>query len=378
MMMRSTLVLAGVLLAASCVDQQRVLSSEDAGVHENTGVHRDAGMHMPDADAEDDAGVAARPPIAGVQDVIASADGAGCARTPSEIAYGLDRVNALAVTTEAVYVATYSALVRSDRDGSHRRTVRDIYAEEILADDHTLFFTSDGAVHAVGNAGENTIEGPEQGSILGLSQDADAVYAVDDEALVRIAKANARVTRLAGADTGAPVNFSRTAVDGDFVYFIAQLADEQRLDLERVRKDGTQRETLATDISDRDLGLMAVQLLVDLRYVYIAGYGEISRVPITGGDREVIAPNVDVGLVLPPAIAQDDRCLYFYSDHALRCSSKVDDAQDEVFSLSRGRIAELAIDDHALYFAVDAPTTYLSPAIRGENWVGRVSCPAPK
>jgi hypothetical protein len=387
--------LAALLWASGCETRAEVLSTADATVIEDGGASDDSGasgqqpfgsgpgnpaVHI-HIDASIDAGF-----LPGVQDVISQPDGDVCASAPVEVLDGLDIIESLAVNATQVYVSTDNGIVRSDRDGADRKRISDLRSPEIVADERALYWIDDMNLQATSIAGESTTAFAPVNQLEGLSQDADWIYAVAGSELVHIAKSGTGATALVGPKNGVTVDRSRTANDDSFVYFVTGSPSLGRFDLERVRKDGSERERLATNITDITDFVMAAQLLVDENYVYIAGDGEISRVPVTGGEVERIVEGL-AGLALPPPTAQDGHCLYYgddgYFGHeghdeaaTLKCISKSDGSLHTLFSLRSGRIVELAMAGDELYFGVTVERTFSIPTIDGPDWVGRLTCPA--
>jgi hypothetical protein len=167
---------------------------------------------------------------------------------------------------------------------------------------------------------------------------------------------------LVAGDSETPLHWSGTAVDDEFVYFVSYEAQADELDLERVRKDGSGRERIASNISQL---MQVVTLLVDERHVYIASDYAIARVAITGGMVEPVA-SLGEGF-MEPAVTQDDHCLYYSTDEAVLCYSKSDGSRQRVLPHA-ARV--LRVHGSHLYLAV----TNTGPAFDPNGWIGRVRC----
>lgn len=296
----------------------------------------------------------------------ARADRSECSDTASEIITGIDEIYGLAVTSTNVYVGTYDGVLRTGRDGGMGDLVLAQYVPRILADEHNLFWSSSSLdLNVQTEDGTSSVLLPSHGAIEGVSQDEDSIYAISDGYLVRVSKRTRAVTMLVDGTT-TPLHWSGTAADAAFVYFVSYPAQGNPM-LERIGKDGTGREQLAADVTD---AMVPVQLLVDTRYVYIAGYDKVSRVPVGGGTPETIATlsSASYGQELP--LAQDESCIYYASDSALICLSKAGGSSELVLSVEEGTIRALAKSGSDLYFGV-----YVSgPAFDKKSWIGRVLC----
>lgn len=291
-----------------------------------------------------------------------------CSKDTTKILTGFDDLYGLAVTTSDVYVGATDGVVRSDHDGNDMVQVVDQQAARILADDDHLFWSTNSLdLNVQGHDNVSSVLLPSHGAIDGVSQDADAVYAISDGYLVSVSKATHEVTELVEGTAERPLHWSGTAVDDEYVYFISYEETGDSVDLERVRKtDGSKRERLASNVTQI---MVPVQLMVDATSVYIGGYGLITRVPVAGGDPVTIA-TLSASFGLDAVIAQDDVCVFYADDDKVMCVSKTDGTLSTVLSVDEGNVARLATHGSDLYFGV-----YVSgPAFDKQSWVGRLSC----
>jgi hypothetical protein len=163
------------------------------------------------------------------------------------------------------------------------------------------------------------------------------------------------------------LHWSGTAVDDIFVYFVGVGVNDIP-NLERVNKsDGGGREVLLANVTSI---MEPVNLMVDSNYVYIAGNGQLARVPISGGKLEpiVMFSNISDASV----VAQDDECVYFADGAALTCAPKSGGPQTLLLMLAAGRFAQLATSAGDLYVGVDP--SWPAHDQPKQNWVGVLTC----
>jgi hypothetical protein len=372
---------AALFALGGCARSTRVLSSgNDAGGPEADANHFGNAEPRPEIDSAADAGAFMYPngpgspigtptrrvPVLSTEWV----DRDTCSGDPIEILTGTDEIQDLAITSNAVYAATLSGVLRTGRDGGDAARLIDGSVYGILADEHNLFWVSPDDlqlyvqdVHA--EDGEVSVFLPTHAAIYGLSQDDDSIYAVPYLDLVHVSKQTKAVSTLVEYPTVSLLQGCGTAVGDSFVYFISD--PEGGNDLQRVPKDGGDREMIAADFAEVTVPEM---LLVDESYAYVAGDNAIARISLADGavDTLVAFPGLSF---FQPFMAQDERCIYYADRGALICIAKSDGSRELLLELDDVVFRAIAKRDSDLYFGVQ----YLDAAREHDDgWVGRITC----
>jgi hypothetical protein len=285
---------------------------------------------------------------------------------------GLNAVTAIGVNQDSIYSATEGEVRRTLLDGSEDYLYLEQYVPRLLVDDDAVYWSSSSYDLNVrqGDA-DSSVLLPSHGAIEGVSQDADAIYAIADGNLVRVDKRSRAITTLAAGTSEVALHWSGTAVDDDYVFFVSYRGDADP-DLERVRKDGSDRRMIYTGITTL---MEPVTLLVErgvTGYVYAARARDLRRVS-KRGEGSIMQSNVwllQFHDFVEPVVAQDDACVYYGSYDSVVCFSKEDANTYLVLSTGNGHINALSVVGEDLYIGVASARQ----PIGANSWVGRVHC----
>ena len=288
-----------------------------------------------------------------------------CGNEPEVLITGLSDVYDLSVTDDHIYTATWGGIFRVPRAGGMRETLVDEFTSRVLADAERFFWNaSSGEVFVQRETEEASSFLPTHSSVDGIEQDEDALFALTDGYLLRVPKDTGEAQILVdGTDGMTSLHWSGTALDDEHVYFVSY---STQLALERIGKDGTDRELLLADFGG---AMDRTWLLVDDAYVYYASInGSLKRVPLDGGEPQQLSYSDEFASDL--VMTADDECLYYADGPNIYCLAKDTCTTELVHSADEGSIMALAMHDGDLYFGV----TVDGPAAAPQGWVGRLPC----
>jgi hypothetical protein len=357
------------LFLSGCLTEARVLtmeSGDDGGATmQNGDMFGNAGAAEPGVVIMEPAPGIMQPAATGM-DPVDLDDRIECSDEAIVLLDELDEIYGLAVTSSSLYAGTYTGVLRSTHDGADRTLVVDEFVQRVLADEQWLYWgTGSLDLNVQGADGESEPLLRSHGSIEGVSQDQDAIYALSDGYLVRIDKTTRQVEPLVDGTRTTPLHWSGTAVDEDFVYFVSY--GDAGTDLERVRKDGSTRELVTAQVGQ----LMEVlTLLVDEGYVYVASQYGIRRVLASGGGMIEPVSRTSKDFGYGHAMAVDADCLYYIVSNSLLCWSKAKRSAEHVFTVVEGNLTALAVRGPDLF--IGASNT--GPAFAPNGWIGRLQC----
>jgi hypothetical protein len=295
--------------------------------------------------------------------------GSRCSVTSTELLTELPDIYQLSATTDQLYVAAWDGIHRVQLSDGTIEQLYDEYTTRVLAEDERFYWVDEKSLglNVQSDDGPSAEFLPTHSNIDGLSQDDGAIYALTDGFVFRVPKETEEPQPLVdGTGVMQALHWSGLAVDDEHVYFISYPGD---LVLERIGKDGKGRMGLSAGLG----GAMDRQsLLVDDRHVYLAGsFGGLQRVPVIGGEAELLGRVYNHGTA-DPLVAQDDDCLYYADLGIIYCLSKTECTTEIVYTADEGVINALTMHGSELYFGVYVD----APAATPKGWVGSLQCPA--